>query len=209
MLTRAPGKQGLALANASLKRQSSRFVRRGGRPGSMKTRHSLVPVCIDSLFAVAANSATVPLFPSQFHPSGQGFVRVINHSDRSGQVSVWATDDFGMSFGPVTLSIGANKTAHFNSKDLEVGNTSKGLSNGIGSGQGDWWLEISSSLNIEAIAYMRTTDGFFYVDVRVRAGNRQPVSSPRVQSGKQPGSGQPTPPGQSRGRVRDSPCRRR
>ena len=75
-------------------------------------------------------------------------------------MSVWATDDAGMAFGPVTLSIGANKTAHFNSKDLEAGNTGKGLSNGIGSGQGDWWLEISSALNIEAIAYMRTTDGF-------------------------------------------------
>ena len=90
----------------------------------------------------------------------KGFVRVINHSDRSGQVSVWATDDSGMEVGPVTLSVGANKTAHFNSKDLEGGNTGKGLSNGIGSGQGDWWLDISSSLNIEAIAYMRTTDGF-------------------------------------------------
>ena len=104
----------------------------------MKTKHSLVPVCIASLFAVAAYSATVPLFPSQFHPSGQGFVRVINHSARSGQVSVWATDDAGM----------------------EVGNTGKGLSNGIGSGQDNWWLEIFSALNIEAIAYMRTTDGF-------------------------------------------------
>ena len=126
----------------------------------MQTKRSLVPACIVGLFAVAANSTIVPLFPSQFHPSGQGFVRVINHSDRSGQVSVWATDDAGMAVGPVTLSIGANETAHFNSKDLEVGNTGKGLSNGIGSGQGDWWLEISSSLNIEAIAYMRTTDGF-------------------------------------------------
>ena len=115
---------------------------------------------IVSLFAVVAHAATVPLFPSQTHSSGQGFVRVINHSNSGGEVSIRATDDSGMTFGPVTLSIGANKTVHFNSEDLEIGNTGKGLSEGIGSGQGDWWLDVSSELNIEAIAYMRTDDGF-------------------------------------------------
>ena len=115
---------------------------------------------VASLFAVLAHSATIPLFPSQTHPSGQGFVRVINHSNIGGAVSIRATDDSGMTYGPVTLSIGAGKTVHFNSEDLEVGNTGKGLSDGVGAGQGDWWLEISSELNIEAIAYMRTTDGF-------------------------------------------------
>ena len=124
----------------------------------MATKLSLAVIA--SLFAVAANAATVPLFPSQSHPSGQGFVRVINHSDWGGEVSIRATDDSGMTVGPVTLSIGAGKTVHFNSEDLEVGNTGKGLSDGVGAGQGDWWLEISSALKIEAIAYMRTADGF-------------------------------------------------
>ena len=126
----------------------------------MKTKRSHLPVCVASLFVLVANSATVPLLPSPFHPSGQGFVRVINHSNTGGEVSIRATDDSGMTFGPVTLSIGANKTAHFNSQDLEVGNTGKGLPNGVGTGQGNWWLEVSSELNIEAIAYMRTADGF-------------------------------------------------
>ena len=92
---------------------------------------------IVSLFAAAAHAATVPLFPSQTHPSGQGFVRVINHSNSGGEVFIRATDDSGATVGPVTLSIGANKTVHFNSEDLEVGNTGKGLSDGIGSGQGN------------------------------------------------------------------------
>lgn len=113
-----------------------------------------------SLFTVLAHSVTIPLFPSQIHPSGQGFVRVINHSNSGGAVSILATDDSGMTYGPVTLSIDAGKTVHVNSEDLEVGNTGKGLSDGVGAGQGDWWLEISSELNIEAISYMRTADGF-------------------------------------------------
>ncbi len=115
---------------------------------------------IVSLFAVVAHAATIPLFPSQTHPSGQGFVRVINHSNTGGEVTIRATDDSGATVGPVTLSIGANRTVHFNSQDLEVGNTGKGLSEGVGSGQGNWWLDVSSELNIEAIAYMRTDDGF-------------------------------------------------
>ena len=126
----------------------------------MAIKRSFVPAVITSLFAVAASAATAPLFPSQTHPSGQGFVRVINHSNRGGEVSIRATDDSGMTVGPVTLSINAGKTVHFNSEDLEVGNTGKGLPDGIGAGQGDWWLEISSELNIEVIAYMRTADGF-------------------------------------------------
>ena len=121
-------------------------------------------------------------------------MRVINHSDRDGKVTVKATDDAGMAFGPITVSIRANKTAHFNSEDLEAGSTEKGLSGGVGSGHGDWWLEKSSPLNFEALAYMRTTDGFLTsmfetvpgVDNRHRVpvfnpgGNRYQVSKLRV-----------------------------
>lgn len=126
----------------------------------MMKKLRVMPAGFVSLLAVLANADTVPLFPSQDHPSGQGFVRVINHSNSDGALSIRATDDTGMTYGPVTLSIGAGRTVHFNSEDLEVGNSGKGLSNGVGAGQGDWWLEISSELNIEAIAYMRTSDGF-------------------------------------------------
>ena len=126
----------------------------------MTKKLRFVPAGIVSLFAVLAHADTVPLFPSQAHPSGQGFVRVINHSDIGGDVSIRATDDSGMTYGPVTLSIDAGRTVHFNSEDLETGNTGKGLPDGVGAGQGDWWLEIASDLNIETIAYMRTADGF-------------------------------------------------
>ena len=65
-------------------------------------------------------------------------------------------------FGPVFLSLGAKETRHFNSWDLEQGNPIKGLSSGVGVGvgEGNWRLEFETMLDIEPLAYVRTTDGF-------------------------------------------------
>ena len=104
----------------------------------------------------------IALFPaaSRWAEGGyQGFARIINRSDAAGEVRIEAFDDAGMAHGPVTLSIGAGETAHFNSDDLE-GNAKGKLSQGIGSGEGDWRLELSSALDLEVLSYIRTTDGF-------------------------------------------------
>ena len=77
----------------------------------------------------------VPLFAAAENPRDyQGFVRVINHSDEPGEVTIEAFDDAGVPYGPVTLDIGANETVHFNSGDLEEGNAGKGLMEGVGEG---------------------------------------------------------------------------
>ena len=111
--------------------------------------------------SVSGSARMVPLFPSASDARGrQGFARVINHSGEAGEVSIEAFDDEGASHGPVTLSIGAGETAHFNSNDLEGGNAGKGLTGSTGPGQGDWRLELTSELDIEALSYIRTTDGF-------------------------------------------------
>lgn len=89
-----------------------------------------------------------------------GFVRLINHSGADGQVSIEAYDDSGSLSGPLTLDLGAGSVVHFNTDDLENGNPDKGLSTGVGIGQGAWRLEPVSDLDIEALSYMRTTDGF-------------------------------------------------
>ena len=104
----------------------------------------------------------IALFPaaSRWAEGGyQGFARIINRSDAAGEVHIEAFDDAGMAHGPVTLSIGAGETVHFNSEDLE-GNPKGKLSQGIGSGEGDWRLELSSALDLEVLSYIRTTDGF-------------------------------------------------
>ena len=104
---------------------------------------------------------TIPLFMSASNTQGrEGFVRLINRSEQEGTVSIHAIDDTGQRFGPVTLSLGATQTTHFNSGDLERGNPSKGLSGGVGSGEGNWRLELETDLDIEPLAYIRTTDGF-------------------------------------------------
>ena len=51
-------------------------------------------------------------------------------------------------------------TAHLNSTDLEDGNADKGLPTGVDDGDGDWRLELTTELDIEPLAYIRTPDGF-------------------------------------------------
>ena len=114
-------------------------------------------------FVAAESKILVPFFlaASALERDGrQGFVRVVNHSDRAGDVRVVATDDAGMSPDAVVLSLDPDETQAFNSKDLEDGNADKGLSGGTGAGTGDWRLEIDSELEIEVGTYIRTTDGF-------------------------------------------------
>ena len=107
-----------------------------------------------------ATTHRVPLFPPKSHSARQGFLRVVNRSPQAGTVRITAMDDEGASYGPLTLTIAAGRTAHFNSADLEDGNADKGLSGGIGDGDGSWRLALRTSLDIDVLAYIRTKDGF-------------------------------------------------
>ena len=72
-----------------------------------------------------------------------------------------AFDDAAVRRGPVTLSLDASQTRHFNSKDLQDGNAEKGLSGGIGAPtEGAWRLVLVTQLDVQVLAYMRTGDGF-------------------------------------------------
>ena len=102
----------------------------------------------------------IPLVTSADNTSQQGFVRLINRSNRPGTVRIHAIDDEGRRFGPVSLSLSAKQTRHFNSQDLEKGSSEKGLPAGVGNGVGNWRLELETNLAIEPLAYIRTLDGF-------------------------------------------------
>ena len=122
-------------------------------------------------------------FPAAADARGrQGFARVINHSAQVGEVSIAAFDDDGGSYGPLTLSLGAHETAHFNSHDLESGNPAKALTGATGAGHGDWRLTLTSELDIEVLSYIRTSDGFLtsmYDQVpRTDAGYRVAIFNP-------------------------------
>ena len=133
---------------------------------------------------------TLSLFMSAVNPTQQGFMRIINHSDRGGTVRIDATDDAGHQAGPISLNMEARASVQLNSSDLESGNPSKGLPNGIGTGTGNWRLRLDSGLNIEALAYVRAKDGFVTSvhDLVVGFGKRHhvaifnPASNHRQQS---------------------------
>ena len=103
----------------------------------------------------------VPLFAAgRAALKPHSFVRLVNHSDAAGDALVWGVDDAGHRFGPARLAIGAGRTAHFNSHDLEVGNAAKKLREGLGvPTAGDWRLEILSSLDLQAMALLRQPNG--------------------------------------------------
>ena len=111
-------------------------------------------------FTVTVGIPSVPLFLSDADPEREGFVRLVNLSERAGDVRITPVDDAGSRRGPVRLRLRANGAAHFNSGDLEDGNAAKGLAEGVGLGEGDWRLEFETDLEIEALSYVRTADGF-------------------------------------------------
>lgn len=105
--------------------------------------------------------------PSSFNSDQQGFVRLMNLENRSGDVSVWGIDASGhRSPGTMSLTLAPYESRQFNSQDLEFGqdvqfgNTGKGLTGSIGTGVGSWTLVIRTDLNVQPLAYIRTPDGF-------------------------------------------------
>ncbi|MYH16621.1 MAG: hypothetical protein F4149_15780 [Gammaproteobacteria bacterium] len=103
----------------------------------------------------------VPLFPSASDAQGrEGFVRIVNRGSYTATVRVSARDDSGWSYDPITLSLDAGRAVQLNSHDLESGNPRKGLPDGMGPGEGNWRLELTTAQDIHVGAYIRTRDGF-------------------------------------------------
>ena len=141
--------------------------RAGMRPARGTINWRALPLAALGLLAAAlpasgaCEAQRIWLFLGASDESGrEGFLRVVNHSAQAGEVRIEAADDAGASAGPVTLAIGGAQAIHLNSGDLEGGNAGKGLPQGLGSGQGDWRLSLSSDQDIEALSYVRTADGF-------------------------------------------------
>ena len=133
---------------------------------SWRWARNALAVTVLGLCAIASaaqepeDAQTIPYLPSASDALGRlGIVRVINYSDEPGEVSITAIDDEGQFYGPATLSIDAGESMQFNSDDLENGDADKGLSDGVGAGEGAWRLELTSALDIEVLSYVRSADG--------------------------------------------------
>ena len=122
-------------------------------------RLGAVVLCLCSSVAVAEHY-TVPLFvPAGTSGGLQGVLRILNDSDASGTVTVYAIDDSGTRSGPATFTLGARAAAEFTATELANGSTASGLTGSLGTGTGDWRLEIETELAIEPLAYVRAADG--------------------------------------------------
>ena len=117
-------------------------------------------------FASAAQAEyyTVPLLVPLLVAAGtssepQGVVRILNGTDESGTVEIYAIDDAGTRSGPATFTLNASAAVQFTATDLQSGNATLGLTGGIGTDVGDARLQIETDLAIVPLAFVRAADG--------------------------------------------------
>ncbi|HEX5756079.1 MAG TPA: Ig-like domain-containing protein, partial [Arenimonas sp.] len=99
--------------------------------------------------------------PPASNTAQQGFIRLINRETHAGEASIWGIDARGKrSSGTLRIALAPQQALQFNSQDAEFGNVDKGLEGALGQGEGNWTLIVRSSLALDALAYIRTPDGF-------------------------------------------------
>ena len=110
--------------------------------------------------AAQAEHYTVPLLvPAGTSSEPQGVVRILNGTDESGTVDIYAIDDAGTRSGPATFTLNASAAVQFTASDLQSGNATLGLTGGIGTTVGDARLQIETDLSIVPLAFVRAADG--------------------------------------------------
>ena len=138
-----------------------------GFPETRKARLAAGLIVSAVLAALLAASAAepggvrvVPLFPAASDSSREAILRVINQSNRAGEVRVTAVDGDGWERAWLTIAVEARGVAGLRSADLarEAATDPRG-----GAGGGDWRLRLESGLEIEALAWLRAADGTFTV----------------------------------------------
>ena len=119
----------------------------------------LAGLLLSSVGALAAHYTIPLLAPAPTSGSPQGVLRILNGTDESGTVEIYAINDAGTRSGPATFTLNASAAAEFTATDLQSGNATKGLSGGIGADVGDARLEIETDLRIVPLAFVRAADG--------------------------------------------------
>ena len=127
---------------------------------SLLTSASAQPTNVSASSDIKRGTHHLPLFlpVPDANDEPPGLARIINHTDASGTVEIKGIDHTGAPHGPVSLAIGAHATVHLSSADLESGNPSKGLPEGLGDGSGHWRLQLDTQLEIEVLAYAHVRD---------------------------------------------------
>ena len=109
--------------------------------------------------AMAEHYSVPLLVPAGTSSEPQGVLRILNGTDESGTVEIYAIDDAGTRVGPATFTLNASAAVQFTATDLQSGNATLGLTGGIGTDVGDARLEIETDLSIVPLAFVRAADG--------------------------------------------------
>ena len=116
----------------------------------------------------------IPYFPVASDGFPQGFVRIVNHSDKAGTVVIHGIDDAGTRYGPSALALEARETRSFSADDWIACDFAKRVSGGLGDNEaGSWWLSLATDLDIEALSYIRSTDDGFLTSMHETARTTQ------------------------------------
>jgi len=89
----------------------------------------------------------------------QSFFRIINTTDAVGSVTISGIDDDGNPApgGDVVVELGAFEVLGVDIQALEAGTVGSGS---LGDGNGRWQLSVSSTLSLQVMSLIRTSDGF-------------------------------------------------
>ena len=111
-------------------------------------------------FGALAEHYTVPLLvPAGTTSEPQGVLRILNATDESGTVEIYAIGDDGTRSGPAAFTLSTSAAVEFTATDLASGNATLGLTGGIGTEVGDARLQIETDLDIVPLAFVRAVDG--------------------------------------------------
>ena len=119
----------------------------------------LAGLLLSSVGALAEHYTIPLLAPAPTTGAPQGVLRILNGTDESGTVEIYAINDAGTRSGPATFTLNASAAVEFTATDLQSGNATKGLSGGVGANVGDARLEIETDLHVVPLAYVRAADG--------------------------------------------------
>ncbi len=110
----------------------------------------------------AGTSVYINYVPPASNTQQTSFIRISNLSSSAASVAIIGITDKGV-FSEnlsVTFSLKAKESKQFLISDFEKGNTAKGLTGAIGTGNGIWRLFVYSASNLDVMGFVRTPDGF-------------------------------------------------
>ena len=142
-------------------------------------------------WAITATSTRwlFPLMPDgRREASGfRALLRIINDSDREGQVRITGWDDAGKQHGPRTLFLRPRQSVNLTASELEAGD-GDAFPIGLGDGEGWWHLALDSTLDFQAGVWSRIGESLASLGAGTRTLTNIQVPPERASACTTPGT---------------------